>query len=80
MKLKAKFIALSIIPVAVLAIITCIVTYVMVEEKMAAEVYDALKASAIACRDRIAMQAPGDYSVEGDKMFKGTTTRDLPRQ
>lgn len=72
MKLKAKFIALSIIPVAVLAIITCIVTYVMVEEKMAAEVYDALKASAIACRDRIAMQAPGDYSVEGDKMFKGT--------
>ena len=71
MKLKAKFIALSIIPVAVLAIITCIVTYVMVEEKMAAEVYDALKASAIACRDRIAMQAPGDYSVEGDKMFKG---------
>ncbi len=72
MKLKAKFIALSIIPVAVLAIITCIVTYVMVEEKMAEEVYDALKASAIACRDRIAMQAPGDYSVEGDKMFKGT--------
>ena len=72
MKLKAKFIALSIIPVAVLAIITCIVTYVMVEEKMAAEVYDALKASAIACRDRISMQAPGDYSVEGDKMFKGT--------
>ncbi|HCM92210.1 MAG TPA: hypothetical protein DIS78_06580 [Lachnospiraceae bacterium] len=71
MKLKAKFITLSIIPVAVLAIITCIVTYVMVEEKMAAEVYDALKASAIACRDRIAMQAPGDYSVEGDKMFKG---------
>ena len=72
MKLKAKFIALSIIPVAVLAIITCIVTYVMVEEKMAEEVYDALKASAIACRDRISMQAPGDYSVEGDKMFKGT--------
>ena len=72
MKLKAKFIALSIVPVVMLAIITCIVSYIMVEDKMAEEVYDALKASAIACRDRIAMQAPGDYSVEGDKMFKGT--------
>jgi methyl-accepting chemotaxis protein len=72
MKLKAKFIALSIIPVVVLAIITCIVSYIMVEDKMAEEVYDALKASAIACRDRIAMQAPGDYSVEGEDMFKGT--------
>ncbi|MCR4806510.1 MAG: cache domain-containing protein [Lachnospiraceae bacterium] len=72
MKLKAKFIALSIVPVVVLAIITCIVSYLMVEAKMAEEVYDALKASAIACRDRISMQAPGDYSLEGDKMFKGT--------
>ena len=72
MKLKAKFIALSIVPVVVLAIITCIVSYIMVENKMAEEVYDALKATAIGCRDRIAMQAPGDYSLEGDKMFKGT--------
>ena len=71
MKLKAKFIALSIVPVVVLAIITCIVSYIMVENKMAEEVYDALKATAIGCRDRIAMQAPGDYSLEGDKMFKG---------
>lgn len=72
MKLKAKFIALSIVPVVVLAIITCIVSYIMVEAKMAEEVYDALKATAIGCRDRISMQAPGDYSLEGDKMFKGS--------
>ena len=81
MKLKGKFIMLSVIPVAILAIITCLVSYKMVEEKMAEEVYDALKATAIATRDRIATSAPGDYSLEGDKMFKGTfniTTDEVP--
>ena len=72
MKLRTKFVLLSVVPVVVLTIISCIVTYVMVEQKMAEEVYDALKASTIATRDRIATCAPGDYSLDGDQMYKGS--------
>ena len=71
MKLKGKFVLLSVLPVLVLAIITCIVSYIMVEQKMAEEVYDALKAATIATRDRVATIAPGDFEVKGEEMFKG---------
>jgi methyl-accepting chemotaxis protein len=43
----------------------------MVEQKMAEEVYDALKAATIATRDRVATVAPGDFEVKGEEMFKG---------
>ncbi len=72
MKLKGKFIMLSVLPVVALAIISCIVSYKMVEQKMSVEVYDALKAATIATRDRIAMAAPGDYELQGEEMFKGS--------
>ena len=71
MKLKGKFVLLSVLPVLVLAIITCIISYIMVEQKMAEEVYDALKAATIATRDRVATVAPGDFEVKGEEMFKG---------
>jgi len=71
MKLKGKFILLSVLPVMVLAIITCVISYIMVEQKMAEEVYDALKAATIATRDRVATVAPGDFEVKGEEMFKG---------
>ena len=71
MKLKAKFIMLSVIPVVALAIISCIVSYIMVEDKMAEEVYAALKATTISVRDRISTVAPGDFEVRGEEMFKG---------
>ena len=71
MKLKGKFILLSVLPVTVLAIVACFVSYIMVEKKMAEEVYDALKAATIATRDRISMAAPGDYEVKDEQMFKG---------
>ena len=71
MKLKGKFIMLSVVPVMVMSVIICIVSYFMVEDKMAEEVYAALKGTAIATRDRLAMSAPGDYSLKGDEMFKG---------
>jgi methyl-accepting chemotaxis protein len=71
MKLKGKFILLSVLPVIVLAIITCVISYIMVEQKMAEEVYDALKAATIATRDRVATVAPGDFEVKGEEMFKG---------
>ncbi len=71
MKLKAKFIMLSVIPVVALAIISCIVSYVMVEDKMAEEVYAALKGTTISVRDRISTVAPGDFEVRGEEMFKG---------
>lgn len=71
MKLKGKFVLLSVLPVLVLAIITCVISYIMVEQKMAEEVYDALKAATIATRDRVATVAPGDFEVKGEEMFKG---------
>ncbi|MCR5420715.1 MAG: cache domain-containing protein [Lachnospiraceae bacterium] len=71
MKLKGKFIMLSVLPVAALALITCIVSYIMVESKMSEEVYAALKAATIATRDRISVMAPGDYELKGEEMYKG---------
>ena len=71
MKLKGKFVLLSVLPVLILAIVSCVVSYIMVEQKMSEEVYDALKAATIATRDRISMVAPGDFSVQGEEMFKG---------
>lgn len=71
MRLKGKVILLSVLPVVAMAIISCIVSYIMVEDKMAEEVYAALKASAIATRDRIATIAPGDYVLKDDQMYKG---------
>ena len=50
MKLKGKLIMITLIPVLVLTIIAGVISYIMVEDKMADEVYAALKATAI-CTD-----------------------------
>ena len=81
MKLKGKFVLLSVLPVLILAIVSCVVSYIMVEQKMSEEVYDALRAATIATRDRISMVAPGDFAVQGEEMFKGDynlTTDEVP--
>ena len=73
MKLKGKLIMIALIPVLVLTIIAGVISYIMVEDKMADEVYAALKATAISARDRISVQTPGDYQLKGDEMYKGDT-------
>ena len=73
MKLKGKLIMIALIPVLVLTIIAGVISYIMVEDKMADEVYAALKATAISARDRISVQTPGDYQLKGDELYKGDT-------
>ncbi len=73
MRLKGKLIMIALIPVLVLTVMVGIISYIMVEDKMAEEVYAALKAAAISARDRISVQAPGDYQLKGDEMYKGDT-------
>ncbi|MCR5002041.1 MAG: cache domain-containing protein [Lachnospiraceae bacterium] len=71
MKLKGKFILLSVVPVVVLALISCIVSYNVVEDKLAEEVYAGLKTAAMATRDRVTTVASGDFVVKHGDIYKG---------
>ncbi|MCR5233092.1 MAG: cache domain-containing protein [Lachnospiraceae bacterium] len=71
MRLKGKVIMLSVIPVIVLAIISCIISYIVVEDKMAEEVYAALRTAATATKDRVTSASSGDFQIKHDNIYKG---------
>ena len=71
MKLKSKIVVLAVLPVVILAIITNIVSFIMIEDKMSEEIFAALKATAISTRDRVSAYTPGDYEVRDGALYKG---------
>ena len=71
MRLKGKVIMLSVVPVVVLAIISCIISYIVVEDKIAEEVYAALRTAATATKDRVTSASSGDFQIKHDNIYKG---------
>ncbi len=62
---------LSVVPVVVLAIISCIISYIVVEDKIAEEVYAALRTAATATKDRVTSASSGDFQIKHDNIYKG---------
>lgn len=75
MKLKAKIIMLSIIPVIVLGAFTYFFASSMITKNMSDEVFTGLKATAVSVRNHLDSRTKGEYKVDedGKYMWKGST-------
>ncbi|NLG02269.1 MAG: methyl-accepting chemotaxis protein [Clostridia bacterium] len=74
MKLKTRITLMSVLPLILLGIVAFIVMELQVNDKMADEAYTGLRAAALATRNAIELEIPGEYHLdENNELWKGDT-------
>lgn len=72
MKLKAKILMLSLVPLLLMGIISFVVTKWQVTQAMEEEVYNGLHSTVLSVRNALELDVPGEYYVdEHNELWKG---------